>query len=232
MKRKLVASLLALACFEAFAMEKTESLYGALMVDEFETSRESGDDATAWDIAAMVGNELNKLWILSEGERVEDSMESHELRAYASRAVSPRWNLVAGWRGDIHPDPERNWFMVGLEGVAPFFVETKVLLFAGSENRSGLRVSLEKEMMLTQRWQLVPEVEFEVHGHNDEETGTGSGLSSFEASLRLGYEVTPRFLPYVGVSWGKGFGQTADYLREEGEDTESSMIMFGVRFWL
>ena len=43
------------------------------------------------------------------------------------------------------------------------------------------------------------------------ERGIGSGLSSGSLSLRLRYEVTRQFAPYVGVSFERKFGQTADY---------------------
>lgn len=232
MKKHLATALIALAGTQAMAMEEGGGLVTAFMVDELEYVRQSGDNPMAWSAAFMAGTELNQFWLVSEGERVKGSIEGHELRSYFAHGIYPKWNLTVGWRGDVHPDPERNWFMVGFEGEAPFFVETEVLFFAGSESRSGMRVTLEKEMMLTQRWQLVPEVEFEVHGHNDEETGTGSGLSSVGAAVRLAYEVTPRFTPYLGLSWGRSYGQTADYLREEGEDIDGGQVLLGIKFWL
>jgi hypothetical protein len=52
--------------------------------------------------------------------------------------------------------------------------------------------------MLAQRWILVTDVEVNLYGKNDSELGIGSGLSDIEAGLRLSYEITRKFAPYVG----------------------------------
>ena len=86
-------------------------------------------------------------------------------------------------------------------------------------------------MMLTQQWVLSPEIEVNLHGKNDEEREIGSGLSSIEAGLRLRYEIKREFAPYIGINWEKKFGNTADYAREEGEDTSDAQFVIGVRAW-
>ena len=85
--------------------------------------------------------------------------------------------------------------------------------------------------MLTQRWVLSPEMELNLHTRNDEQTGTGSGLSDLELGLRLRYEIRREFAPYVGVNWTRKFGNTADFARAEGEDTNDVQIVAGVRVW-
>jgi len=54
----------------------------------------------------------------------------------------------------------------------------------------------------------------------------GSGLSSIEAGLRLRYELKREFAPYIGVTWGKTFGNTQDYTPVNETD-----FLLGVRFW-
>ena len=61
--------------------------------------------------------------------------------------------------------------------------------------------------------------------------GIGSGLSSGSLSLRLRYEVTRQFAPYVGVSFERKFGQTADYASAAGAGRSQTAIMAGIRFW-
>jgi len=85
--------------------------------------------------------------------------------------------------------------------------------------------------MFTQRLALVPEVEVNLAGRSDPDTGNGSGLVSTEVGLRLRYEVHRRFAPYVGVTWTGLHGETADYAREEGGKTSDTRLAVGIRAW-
>ena len=52
--------------------------------------------------------------------------------------------------------------------------------------------------------------------------GIGSGLSTVEAGLRLRYEFTAAFAPYIGVVHERSFGDTADFRPNEGEDSRDT----------
>ena len=86
-------------------------------------------------------------------------------------------------------------------------------------------------MSLPQRLILTPEIEVNLYGKNDEDLGIGSGLSDIEAGLRLRYEIRREFAPYIGINWNKSFGNTADFAREEGEDTDDLQWVIGIRAW-
>ena len=103
--------------------------------------------------------------------------------------ITPFWDLQAGWRGDLRPDPVRNWMALGVKGVAPYFFDIDAALFLGESGRTQARIKAEYELLLTQRLIIAPEVELILSGKNDPETGTGSGLSTVEAGLRLRYVV-------------------------------------------
>jgi copper resistance protein B len=49
--------------------------------------------------------------------------------------------------------------------------------------------------------------------------------------LRLRYEFTRQFAPYVGVEWTGLYGGTADHARDEGERTEETRWVVGVHMW-
>jgi copper resistance protein B len=63
------------------------------------------------------------------------------------------------------------------------------------------------------------------------ERGIGRGISTIEPGVRLRYEITRKFAPYVGVSWERALGETADLAREEGEDVENLAFLVGLRVW-
>ena len=85
--------------------------------------------------------------------------------------------------------------------------------------------------MLSQKWVLSPELEINIFGKDDEVTATGEGLSNIETGLRLRYELSREFAPYIGINWGKKYGNTATFASSEGEDVEDSQVVAGVRFW-
>ena len=61
--------------------------------------------------------------------------------------------------------------------------------------------------------------------------GLGSGLTDAEAGLRLRYEISREFAPYVGASWERSFGDTARYSRAAGEGTGGFSVVAGIRAW-
>ncbi|WP_321164343.1 copper resistance protein B [Sphingomonas sp. Root241] len=59
----------------------------------------------------------------------------------------------------------------------------------------------------------------------------GIGLSEAELGLRLRYEVTRRFAPYLGVSQEAKTGRTAEFARADGEDPVTTSFVAGIRLW-
>ena len=45
------------------------------------------------------------------------------------------------------------------------------------------------------------------------------------------YEISRQFAPYVGVSWSRAYGNSAELLRAEDEDTSEARLVAGIRFW-
>ena len=63
------------------------------------------------------------------------------------------------------------------------------------------------------------------------ELGTGAGISSLNAGLRLRYEIEREFAPYIGVEWQERFGKTADFIEAAGGDAGEAVFLFGIRAW-
>ncbi len=95
----------------------------------------------------------------------------------------------------------------------------------------ALRLEAEYDILLTQRWVLQPTAELNLHGRNDEARGVGAGFSDASLGLRLRYEISRQFAPYIGVTWNRAYGNTADLLRAEGEDVSDTRLVAGIRFW-
>jgi copper resistance protein B len=66
---------------------------------------------------------------------------------------------------------------------------------------------------------------------NVPETRIGAGITNAELGLRLRYELRREFAPYIGVSYDRKFGRTADYARSDGGDVKAASFVIGVRTW-
>ena len=233
---KTVTSLLILALMlpaTTFAAGADDPLLTKVMVEQLENRDTDEGTETVFDAMLWIGYDINKLWFKTEVEQFEGKTEEIELQALYSRAIDPYWDLQVGVRHDSYPEDEleRNWLVLGFEGIAPYFIETDVALFIGEEGRSVARLEAEYEIMFTQRLVLSPEVEITLSGKDDPEIGTGSGLTDIEAGLRLRYEIWREFAPYIGINWTGKFGKTADYAEAAGEEKQKTQLVAGFRFW-
>ncbi len=208
-----------------------DPLLAKLEINQLEMREADHSDPLRWDIDAWLGKDLHKLWIKSEGERAGGKTESAELQILYSRAVAPYWDFQVGWRRDRLPEPERNWLAFGFEGLAPYFLEVDAAMFIGESGHTAFRIDVERELLFTQKLILEPEIKLNFHSRNDQNTGTGAGLSDVEISLRLHYAINRQFAPYIGASWERKVGNTANYARDRGRDTDDLQWVAGVSAW-
>jgi len=130
-------------------------------------------------------------------------------------------------RQDSGTGPDRTWLAFGIQGLAPYWFDVDATAYVGSSGRAALRLSGEYELLLTQRLILQPRMEVNLYGRRDEARGLGSGLADAAAGLRLRYEFSRQFAPYVGVEWAGKFGQTAD-LRAPKDSVPGKRVMWRV----
>lgn len=185
----------------------------------------------AWEASAWFGTDLNRLWLRTEGERVGGHTEAAELEVLYGRSVSAWWDVVGGIRQETRPGPSSTWAAFGVQGLAPYKFEVQATAYVGDGGRVEANVEAEYELLLTNRLILQPLVELDFAAKDDVERGVGSGLSKAEAGLRLRYEFTRRFAPYVGLVHERAFGRTADLREVDGEHTRDTRFVAGVRMW-
>jgi copper resistance protein B len=87
------------------------------------------------------------------------------------------------------------------------------------------------DLLITQRLILQPEIEMNFYSKRDPSRAIGSGLSEIDTGLRLRYEISRKFAPYIGVAYNGKFGETADFTRAEGSIVNDVRFVFGIRFW-
>jgi copper resistance protein B len=185
----------------------------------------------AWDATAWIGKDTRRLWLRSEGERVDGRVEAASLEVLAGRSVSPWWDVVAGVRHDVGDGPSRTFAAVGVQGMAPYKFDVEATAYVGNGGRTAARVEASYDTLLTNRLVLQWNAEANLAGRADPERGLGSGLGTVEAGARLRFEVTRKFAPYVGVVRERAFGDTARLRQDAGAPTDDTRVVAGVRLW-
>jgi copper resistance protein B len=189
-----------------------------------------GEAALAWDAQAWYGDDYDKLRLETEGERIDGDYEGRAELLW-DHILDRWWNVQAGARHDFGAGPARSWLGLGVQGLAPYWFEIEATAYVGEEGRTAARFSAEYEVLITQRLILQPEVELNLYGKDDARNGIGSGLSDTEVALRLRYELRREVAPYVGLSWTRLYGGSADLAREAGHDREELQFVAGLRIW-
>ena len=204
--------------------------FGLMMFDQLEWRDTDAGNALAWDGRAWFGNDYDKALFKTEGERFEGDYEGQGELLW-DRVFSRWWSAQAGVAHDFGDGPSRTWAAFGVQGLAPYWFEVEALAYVGEEGRTAASFSAEYEMFLTQRLVLQPKLELKLYGKDDPANGIGSGFSDAEAGLRLRYEIRREFAPYVGVSWSRMFGETAELARHHGNDADEVQFVAGLRMW-
>jgi len=202
-----------------------------VLFDQFEWQSGGGSDAFSWDTKGWVGQDRNRLWFRTEGDRAGGRTEQAQVNLLYGRAIARWWDVTAGVRLDTLPDTPRSALALGVQGLAPYWFEVEASAYIEPSGRTHLRFETEYDLLITNRLVLQPLVEFEVYGRADRERLIGTGLSTGELGLRLRYEFRREFAPYVGVVWTRKFFGTADQARAAGEDVAGTRLAVGLRTW-
>lgn len=186
-----------------------------------------------WDGEAWAGTDTNRVWFKSEGA-VDDQGVAEEGRyeLLYSRPITSFFDLQGGIRTDADSHVGRNWLALGVEGLAPLFFHLSATAYMGGDGRFAGRVEGSYDLLLTQRLILAPEMELNFYSKADPARAIGAGLSSVDAGLRLRYEITRKFAPYLGLAYEQATGETAAIVRASGARPASLRFTFGIRAWL
>ena len=193
---------------------------------------QKGGAAYRWDGEGWFGGDIHRLVVKTEGEgAVRGGVESGEVQALYSRAIGPWFNLQAGVRHDFKPGPARTYATIGFEGIAPYWFEVEGALFLSDKGDVLGRLEGYYDQRITQHLVLQPRVELNFAAQDVPANGIGSGLSDAELGLRLRYEIKREFAPYIGVSWERKVGDSANFARANGDRVQATSLVVGIRAW-
>ncbi len=206
--------------------------YSLVTIDLLEVGFQKGEESYRFEGEAFTGGNINRFGVKFEGEGAFDErIDDLEVQALYSRAIAPYWNLQAGVRYDIKPDPSRTYLVAGVEGIAPYWFKVNAAGFVSNKGEVRARLEASYDQRITQSLILQPRIEANIAFQDIRAIGVGSGLTEFEAGLRLRYEIEQEIAPYIGVEWRKQTGATARFSRAAGEDPETISLVAGIRIW-
>jgi copper resistance protein B len=144
--------------------------------------------------------DANRLVLRTRGEGAAGGrLEQAELEAAYSRAISPWWNLQAGLRQDIRPTCTHPCH-AGHRGPGALSVRCwRRLRVRPGQFTARFEGTVDER--ITRRLVLQPRAEIDLSAQDMPAQRLGAGLTSAELGLRLRYEISRKFAPYVGVSW-------------------------------
>ncbi|KAA8919310.1 hypothetical protein NB697_001304 [Xanthomonas sacchari] len=204
---------------------------GYLLVDRLEGWDNAHGSGQAWEARGWYGGDIDRLWLRSDGEREGGRTTASTLELAYGRAISPWWDMLIGAKQTFAPGRARTSAAFGVQGMAPYKFEVSAMLYVGEGGHASLHLEGEYDVLLTNRLILQPRLEAELAARDDPAHRIGSGLTTVEGGLRLRYEVTRRFAPYVGVEHVRSFGDTTDLRRADGEAARETRWVAGLRFW-
>ena len=190
-----------------------------------------GRDGFLWDAQGYYGGSTSRFWFKSEGEgSFGEAIDDAEFQALYSRAIAPFFDIQAGLRQDF-AGPDTTYAVIGVQGLAPYMFEVDGALFVSQRGDITVRIEGELDQRITQRLILQPRAELDLAAQDVARLGIGAGIDRFEIGVRLRYEISREFAPYIGVEQMWRVGNSADFARAAGENPNVTNFVAGVRFW-
>lgn len=207
------------------------ALHYLVQFDQLEWQLTDGRSGFNLDARGWLGGDRDRLWFRAEGGGEEETVEEAQVHVLYGQKFARWWDLVAGIRQDFRPGDPQTWAAVGVQGLAPYWFDVEATAYVGASGRTRARIAVEYELLLTNRLILQPLIEAEIVGTSEPGRGIGAGLSTSDAGFRVRYEIRRELAPYVGVTWGRKWGRTADFAAARGEKTGGGRLAAGFRLW-
>jgi copper resistance protein B len=212
---------------------KDNRVFTFLTFDQLEGRTNGANTGFRWDGQGWIGTDFNKLWIKSEGVVTNGITSDGDHEVLYDRPIPHMryFDWQAGARVDLDSGPTRAWAAIGVQGLAPYFFNFEPTFYVRDGGRVAGRIQGYYDFYLTQRLILQPQVEMNFYSQADPARRIGSGLSDVDGGVRLGYQFSRKFAPYVGYVYSGVFGKTATFSRQAGEQAGAHQFVFGIWMW-
>jgi copper resistance protein B len=207
------------------------SIHYFALFDQLEWQSTDEGNGINLDAKGWAGGDRNRLWLRAEGSGEDGRVGDAQAHVLYGRPFARWWDVVGGIRQDFRPGPAQTWAAFGVQGLSPYRFEIEATAYIGAAGRTHARFEVEYELLVTNRLVLQPHVDADIFGKRDAARMVGAGLSTTDLGFRLRYEFRRELAPYVGVSWHRKYGGTADFAAASGDAASGARFVAGVRAW-
>lgn len=205
-------------------------LYYFIRVNNLDYGPARRGPQASWDVNARFGTDDYRMVLKSEGEVVKGRTKEAEVQVLFDTPISEFFNFQAGWRRVLVP-VNRNFFAIGIEGLAPNFIDTEATIFISEKGGASFRIKGGIDIPVATNIFTKPSIEANLYGSDDRALGTYAGLGSVKLALQTRYEITRQFAPYVEIGWERLLGRTGSVARATGDRFENAYAVVGIRVW-
>ncbi|MBV7299766.1 copper resistance protein B [Enterovibrio paralichthyis] len=184
-----------------------------------------GDDPINYEGEVFYGGDYNKVVLQSEGDIVDGELDESSSNLLWRHAISSFWDVQGGVRYDTLDSNDRFWVTAGFKGLAPYWFEVDAMLAVGENGQVAVDVEAEYEVLLTQRLIAQPSIALRTYGKDDTEWDISRLTPEMATGLRVRYEFSRKFAPYLGVEWQTDFG------KDSSKTPDETLWVAGVRIW-
>jgi copper resistance protein B len=190
-------------------------------------------DASAfrWSGEAWLGTDEHRIWLRSEGKLSGGQVQDSQQELLYSHPITTYFDAKIGARYDLDSLPGRGWGAIGVEGLAPLFFRVAATGYVSGDGHFAAKLEGSYDLLITQRLILQPQIEMNFYTMDDPARRVGSGLSDIDAGIRLRYEITRKFAPYIGITYDGKFGATAAFAASAGEPLNQVRFAVGLQTW-
>ncbi len=210
--------------------------YGIMLFDVLEY-RGGNEPTLNWDLIGWRGDDIQRIWIKSEGNKQVSSSRRSEvdLQVLYGKLITSFFDLQAGLRfkqkSTEAESPSQFSAVVGVQGLALYMYELDAALFLSQAGDLAARVTATEDFLFSQKVISQIRLESNASSRRVEKFEVGSGLNDLSIGIRLRYEIRRELAPYVGASWANRYGESADLARYAGSSTSETSLVAGLRIW-
>ena len=204
-------------------------MFGAAAIERLEQQFDT--KTTLLDFEGNYGSNENQFVVKLEGKHVDNDGSEYELEILYGRPFSAYFDLQVGLDLIDHGEQSIIGVIAGIEGMAPYRIDVDASIVLTEDGDALLGVELERDFLLSRKFVLRPRAELAAALSDVEEIGIVSGFHKIEIELRGHYEINRKFSPYIGVSWQRILGDSADIVAAAGEDSNIATVVAGISFW-
>ena len=174
-------------------------------------------------------------WYGSDSQRLRLTWDIEHNQQDSHQDISLAWQkpLDSFWNYEwgVAYQAEQTWLKMNINGLMPYKFEVDGSLLLDEQGHSMLILEGDYDLRFTQRLVLQPSLKTTLNGKEHAQHQQGSGLAELQTGLRLRYDLTRRFAPYLGIQQHDFFGKTADLRAQQGQTNHETTWLAGVRWW-